>query len=392
MRTVTVDWQFPEVEDDEWATLIAQNPLQRLPPQASAWRHARAGVAIAGAIALLLALAGFRLWNEAQRGITQIEGDAVALVQAETLRQNVVEPSDQLQAAVQAVEIDRGGLMVRVVVTETNGLNYTWSFTESRFYRQSPSGWRRSDPLISFWGREATLDTANLHFTFRELDRSVVEEVAGQLDAYVGDLRGFLELPPLTPSALVKVTITPNQVTQGSTTADGGIIQPSPYVLRISTHGSEAAILFTHLRSLLLSQTMDEAASRANVRTEWRWMMESLHGWIERHSEPYLHLDEARTSSGDASRGSCPYNAFSILACMTELQTNGYWGFLTDCKTYGSDVFFGFVTSGRTSATIPKLLAAFGGHASWKSLVPVVFGIPYEELQHMMEKYEAEQG
>jgi hypothetical protein len=376
MRTVTVDWEFLEVEDDEWAAFLAQNPLQRFPLQASSWRHARIGVAIADLIALLLAVAGFRLWNEAQQGITQIEGDVVALVRAETLRQNVVGPSDQLQAAVQAVEIDRSGLMARVVVTETSGLNYIWSFTESRFYTSSPSGWRRSDPLISFWGKEATLDTANLHFTYHELDRQVVEAVADPLDAYVSDLRVFLGLPALAPTKRITVVITPEPVTRGSISADGMIQQPSPFLLRIPIRSNDESVLFTRLRSLLLVRTMDEVIARANVQAEWLPIMESLQWWLERNDVSLVKRGAGEAASSLKAPAQCASRHISMLFYLHEDVEQP-----SDAIAFDADVLFDFVMSGKTQASVPILLSAFGHHTSWESLTPEVFGVSYEELR-----------
>lgn len=376
MRTVTVDWKFLEAEDDEWAAFLAQNPLQRLPLQASGWRHARIGVAIGGLIALLVAVAGFRLWNEAQRGVTQIEGDVVALVQAETLRQNVAGSSDQLQTAVQAVEIDRSGLMARVVVTETSGLNYTWSFTESRFYIQSPSGWRRSDPLIAFWGKEATLDAANLHVVFRELDRRVVEAVAEPLDAYVGDLRDFLGLPPLTPAGRITVMVVPDRSTRGSISADGVIRQQSPVLLRIPTRSNDESVLFTRLRSLLLARTIDEAITRADVKAEWLPAVESLAGWIERNDISQTKRGAGEAASSLKTPAQCASRHISMLFNPREDVEQR-----SETIAYDADVLFDFVMSGKTQASVPKLLSAFGHHTSWESLTQEVFGISYEELR-----------
>jgi hypothetical protein len=376
MRTVTVDWEFLEADDEEWAAVIAQSPLQPLRPQTGGWRYARIGFTIAGLIALLMALAGIRLWHEAQQGIAQIEGDVVALVQAETLRQNVFESSDQMQATVHAVEIDRSGLMARVVVTETSGLNYTWSFTESRFYTQSPSGWRRSDPLISFWGREATLDTANLHVVFRELDRRVVEAVTEPLDAYVGDLRDFLGLPRLIPAERITVMIVPERSTRGSISTDGVIQQPSPFLLRIPTRSNDESVLFTRLRSLLLVQTLDEAKARADVKAEWLPAVESLAGWIERNDISQTKRGAGEAASGLKTPAQCTSRHISMLFYLHEDVEQR-----TETIAYDADVLFDLVASGKTQASVPKLLTAFGHHTSWESLTPEVFGISYEELR-----------
>lgn len=383
--SVALDWVVLEIEDDnEWLAVTSQNQPQNQPQhpsQPSGWRRAQIGVSVAVLIAVLAALAGLRLWNEAQLGIAEIEGDVQALVRVETARQNAVEQSAALQAALQAVEIDQRGLMVRVIVTETTGGTFAYSFTESRFYTRDRTGWHSSDPLISFWGDEALLDTANLHFVFHELDRRVVDEVAQPLDAYVGELRVFLGLPALTPAERITVIVAPTTSPSGSITVDGVIHQPSPLVLRVPTCSDDKSVLLTRLRSLLLSRTMGELIDTNNVGAEWLPIVESLSGWITRNGIPATNSGAGKTSNSGAMPAQCTALKHSTLFYRHEDLGSGPDVDVT--ITYDGDRLFAFVISGKTQATMPKLLSAFGHHTSWESLTQEVFGISYEELRRM---------
>lgn len=384
MRTsTTIDWDFLEVEEEEWQEII----IGHAAPECGAdrppgWRRFPNGASIAVLVTVLAVLVGCWVWGEAQRGLALLEGDVRAKVHVETLRHNQEHPSERVAAAVRSVDIKPDALMARVTVTETRGNNDVEVYTVSRFYTVDRSGLRRSPPLLSLWGKETTLDTANLHFTFHELDRQVIEIVAGPLDAYSCALREFLGLPPLAQDGRIAISVVPTLKVRGALAADGAILHPSPLLLRIPAGERNETVLLAQLRSLVLAQTLDEALDRADIKPEWRPVVSDFHWWLAQNFAMLSATEEARRPDGGDMQKTCGTCAAAVFMLENVADyTQGYSGYRSTIAREYADAFFDFLVSDGTQASIPKLLAAFGRHTTWQSLAPEVFGMSFEDLQ-----------
>lgn len=381
MRTATTArWDFLEAEEEEWQE-ITKATSPDAAPQRRGWRRVLPGFGVVVLIAALATVVGLRLWRQAETGIARIEADARTVVQLETLRANTRQPLYSDLATVESVEINASGLLVRVIVTGTYSACAPQPFVETRFYQPCPSGWCRSEPLLSFWGKEVTLDTNNLHFAFFERDRLAVESAAAPVDAYISTLRAFLGLPPLAPAARIAVTVVPTWVNPGVLAADGAMQLPSPHLLRIPTARDETALLRELLQAQVLSHTLEEAAAHFRVRDEWRVTVLYLRWWIEQNPSKLLDVEASEPISGDESYAACTPYTLALLSVDTFAD---YIPGVSEARPSIANVFFDFLVSGKTQGSAPRLLAALGRHDTWHSLAPEVFGMSSEELQRTL--------
>jgi hypothetical protein len=378
MRTAaTTRWDFLEADEEEWQEIM-QATSPDAAPHRRGWRRVLPGVVL---IAALATIVGLRLWRQAETGIARIEADARAVVQLETLRANAGQPSYSDTTTVESVEINASGLLVRVAVTATYGACAPQPAVETRFYRACASGWCRSAPLLSFWGKEATLDTDNLHFAFFERDRLAVEAAAAPVDAYTSALRAFLGLPSLAPAERITVTVVPTWVKPGAVAADGAMLLPSPHLLRIPTASDETSLLRELLQSQVLSRTLEEASTRFHVREEWRVLVLYLRWWIEQNPSNLLDGEAGETTGERASDALCTPYTLALLSVDTFAD---YIPGVSETRPRIANVFFDFLVSGKTQGSAPRLLAALGRHQTWNSLAPEVFGMSFAELQRTL--------
>src|SRR5690606_18869109 len=142
-------------EEDEWAEVTLTAAQRERQPM----RRQRLVTAFAtGALLIALAsVAGYRLWQDAEAGIAATERHIGSLVQVETMRQQPLAANHDLSTQVDDVVIKGSTAMVRVVVTETLSLGQVLPRIETRFYERCPAGWRRAEPVATFWGQSAEL-------------------------------------------------------------------------------------------------------------------------------------------------------------------------------------------------------------------------------------------
>jgi hypothetical protein len=378
MRTApSARWDFLEADEEEWQEITEATSPDAV-PQRLGWRRVLPDVVL---IAALATVVGLRLWRQAETGIARIEADARTVVQLETLRANTRQPLYSDVTTVESVEINASGLLVRVIVTGTYSACAPQSVVETRFYRRCSSGWCRSEPLLSFWGKEVTLDTNNLHFAFFERDRLAVESAAAPVDAYISTLRDFLGLPPLAPAERITVTVVPTWVNPGALAADGAMQLPSPHLLRIPTASDDSVLLRDFLRSQVLSRTLEEASARFHVREEWSVLVLYLHWWIEQNPSKLLDVEAGETTGERESYALCTPYTLALLSVDTFAD---YIPGFSEARPSIANVFFDFLVSGKTHGSVPQLLAALGRHETWNSLAPEVFGMSFEELQRTL--------
>lgn len=381
MRTATTArWDFLEAEEEEWQEITEATSPDTAPPRRG-WRRALPGFGVVVLIAALATVVGLRLWRQAETGIARIEADARTVVQLETLRANTRQPLYSDVTTVESVEINASGLLVHVVVTGTHDACAPQSFVETRFYRPCASGWCRSAPLVSFWGKTATLDTDNLHIAFFERDRLAVESTAAPVDAYISILRAFLGLPPLAPAARITVTVVPTWVNPGAFAADGAMQLPSPHLLRIPTARDETALLRELLQAQVLSRTLEEASAHFHVREEWRVLVLYLRWWIEQNPSKLLDGETGETTGEHESYAACTPYTLALLSVDTFAD---YIPSVSEAQPRIANVFFDFLVSGKTQGSVPRLLYALDRHETWNSLAPEVFGMSFEELQRTL--------
>ncbi|MEZ4729342.1 MAG: hypothetical protein R3E79_19600 [Caldilineaceae bacterium] len=95
--------------------------------------------------------------------------------------------------------VDRQGEIVRVEAVVNRPSTKWWRsspYRETRFYRETDSGWLRTLPPDSYWGPIQATETEHLRFEYRAHDAPVVEPQVARLQSVYLELCALLELPP----------------------------------------------------------------------------------------------------------------------------------------------------------------------------------------------------
>lgn len=205
-RTQTIHWQIL-LDEDAWDSDEVA-PLPEAPPT-PAGSDSRRGWVYSGSgllLCLLIAIVGLRLWMQAQAGLTAVEKGLSHTLTLE--HQAAVENDELLSTALLDSEAEFGWRVRMLEVQQQNAermldaeiVDFTLAgdralaqvqltdpqngatYRESRFYRETPQGWLRSQPSEALWGEVRTLESEHFVFTYRRLDGPAVLEAAPLLD------------------------------------------------------------------------------------------------------------------------------------------------------------------------------------------------------------------
>lgn len=266
-----VNWQVL-LDENEWNTDEAVTLPEAQSAPATPGLRSGYGVWIAGTfLALLAAVAGLRLWTQAQAGLAAVEtglGHSLAAEQRaaaesnEVLADALLDPEadlswriwllgQQRQPGEQALvaEIvdfalagDRAMAQVRLTDPESGAV-----YRENRFYRETPQGWLRSQPAPKLWGESRSLESEYFVFDYLRLDSPAVVEAAPLLDrAYAHLHREWGQALPVGVSPEEKVAI--RVVMRGGSntpwyTAGEPLTLNSPQLMRLPEGMSEGQAL-----------------------------------------------------------------------------------------------------------------------------------------------------
>jgi len=381
-----IEWEILEVEEDEWAEVTLTAASERKPRR---WQRLVTVFATAALLMALVAMTGYRLWQDAEAGIAATERHIGSLVQVETMHQQPLAATHELSTQVDDVVIKGSAAMVRVVVTETSWFGQVLPHIETRFYERCPAGWRRTEPVASFWGKPAALDTPTLHFDFYELDRPFVEAIAAPIDTYHLALRQILGLPPLRATGQITVAVVPRYVAHGEVLPDGTMVEPSPYLYFAVLQGSEkpqylAEAGTTFMRRLhlqLRERSMQERHAVYSIREVWKPLTAYLEQWLCDHAAELTALANGKPPV-DEGRFVDPTQAIATLtgetinyAHVSELQD-----YRSDIMAFNAYALFDFLVADHGPDAIPALLAAFGTQETWPAVIDEAFGMTMDEL------------
>lgn len=379
---IQLDWDVLEVEEEEWTVLTTIPADQNVGrPHHRSQRQAWLGVLTVAVVALTLLTV--RIWRKAEEGVAQIEQDLGALVQAETLAAHKHSRAALPLTGVATVRINASGAMVHVVITETLPSGKTISTRQTHFYRPASGAWRRTQPLSSFWGRAAELETKTIHFDFHELDRPYVEQVAEPLDAYNQTLRHLLGLPALAQP--ITVTIAPTYVQPGVIAPDAPIVHSSPVLYFVSDESERADKLRMSTRAILLSRSIEEASAFHHVAPTWRPLLSSLHAWLVLQGD-HLPLPQDSTEQGAAPHKGCtPYALGALLADNTDdyVFTPGYAAYRASGVSASTNAFFDCLVYCDHIDDLPALLDGMSRHQHWSTLAPATLAMSVQDVGRM---------
>lgn len=381
----TLDWKIPEIDEAQWQELV-RSEHSALKTDATRQRVLRA-IGIASLALLFIFVTCTLLNKEAQRGLTRIEQDMDALVAVEAVQHTNASGITE-HAQVAEIDLDWNGAMVRVVVTKTAESDVPVVQHETRFYTRVGSGWRRSAPLMTFWGKPATLDTERFHLEFYTLDEPVVRAAAAKAESQVIALMASLGIDPISAGERFTVEIVPaaapRRLDNGATT----IVLESPTLCTIREGESPSDRLSDQICVALGERAYDRLMGDATVLPAWKPLTGYLQQWLTKShlaaADPVLH-DAQQSTARTAEPARAPlyeltsdprrlYPGALLVASDADRRANGM-------------AFIDFVVTWRGQDGIPALLHATDHCAGWEELADEVFGVPLAEVEVYFDCY-----
>jgi hypothetical protein len=413
-RQDKLEWSILDVEQDEWERRLAdlgvaaaangfpvypaapvdQNVGIRVPRDVRRILPAVVILTLLGSLAG--GLAGYGVWHRAQAGIARLQGDVANAVKVESLHETGGQRLPAAHESVQAVEFLGGAAQATVLVTRTLAAGDLSVQPELRFYVQTPKGWRRSDPIAGFWGSTETLDTAHLHFVFGRRDRTVVEQVAPNVEAVYATLRHATGLaltgagPDLAGSGLLTIEIAPDVFTQFTQSGGGRIRLTSP-ALYPAAEQERAGILGRLLRLVLTRQLMDTAAQTRAVKLQWQPLVQGLGTWLADSDRlPFAPAGEDVTPRrpcyglrsvwqladliGDPLRYDPHSRSLQIFTLISDLD-------LQKQRAAAAAQLIDYIAGTYGIDALPRLRQGLAQYEDWEELAPAALGVSAAELE-----------
>jgi hypothetical protein len=141
---------------------------------------------------------------------------------------------------------------------------------------QTAHGWQHSRPSAAFWGEQETLDTPNLHFVYRRLDREAVAQVAPTAERLYRSLHRLVGLPDPAGNPPLTIEVVPQIEKPGLRPRTGSLRLPSPYLVFALPGQSWADVLHTMLRQALVRHVLEAALAESPPKAEWNLMVAAL--------------------------------------------------------------------------------------------------------------------
>lgn len=155
-------------------------------------------------------------------------------------------------------------------------------FRQTRFFRYSDNGWQETEPDVTLWGPERSLETPNFLFRYLQNDESTVKAIAPQIETLYTTLhRNFgLLMVPAAEKLLIEISVAQNP---GNTmlwyNVPDRIIVPSPARYRAPAQITDAKLLEQSIALALLEIVLTNASQEHAIGESWQHMLDGLLLW-----------------------------------------------------------------------------------------------------------------
>ncbi len=265
-KTVIVEWQIAE-DDREWA--FAQTATLAAPASAQHWGR-RWWAASAVALLFLLSAGGW-LRHQADAGLSKIEGELQAAVEASQWQAERDNRTDAKHTGV-IQDITKGELLPGGAHVQLLDLREEWgivqvttmqgelSYRQTRLYRRSVSSWYAAAPSAALWGAPRILETNYFIFHYYALDTEAVAEAAIKLDSFYLDLVASYPLDPASDGKR-QIWVSPEYSLMGTInrTSDAALEIASPAIYLAPAELNEGDILAQAVLLELLEVLADQS-------------------------------------------------------------------------------------------------------------------------------------
>lgn len=272
----TIEWHTVE-SDAEWERLsLPRLPDDRLATVPTSRAKSLTKQVIWGALVMFLLCVGTGVW---WRYTAQLRSQQSEMELRTMLQQKFKEfAPDDAHVVLQTLMLQDRLATAQVITEAKNGAAV---YRQTRFYRQTATGWQPTAPNTALWGPEHSLETPLFIFHFRQYDTATVIAVAPQVDALYTTLLHNVGLPipaNAAPSVIeVSVTEPPGILTwRRMPTA---LRVPSPAVYWAPREITDAELLLQSIALPLSAYVLQQAREHYTVRSAWQPLLNGLHLW-----------------------------------------------------------------------------------------------------------------
>ncbi len=408
----SLEWSVLEIDEDEWAqrtdgvgpasagdtpsthTSVPQthgNGLHNSPPSNPMERYGYLGQRLKLiAAVLLLTLVIYKIWHSAQLGVAKMQQDVANVVKLDAAKARAAQQQLAEQAAVEAVEFFDGLAVAQVVITRTWSSGQVFVQHQTQFFEQTAQGWRRTEPAAAFWGQPQVMDTPNLHFVFRRLDRAAAEQLAPGAEALYVALRRATGQSLAPDGGRLTIEIVPEQVPAHANFVNGSVRLPSPYLFDLAFGYTSEELLASLLRKTLADQMLDRQLHATALKPQWQPIVVALGMWLTDSDALPLAAPHIHTAYQTLVGSSHVSGLRQLLGCgpctdSTAKQTSNvyYPGAVAAEERQAASAInlIDFVVATYGIDVLPELLQGFGHHEDWETLIPAVLDTNAAELE-----------
>lgn len=309
-------------------------------------------------------------------------------------------PATLHEAGVGLVRVEPLGELTLAEVSgqrTVQGWHQVSPYRETRFYRETATGWRQTTPERAFWGPLIRRETAHLRFEYFTRDAESIATLMAEIDALYTGMHTRLGLP--LPSTVHKLTIEilPSRLTGRGLYRDRLQVS-SPLMAQIPIQFSATTFLTHQIVSGLLTSVISSTATGEAIGVppqdsfafRWRTMRRGLRSWLQTAliGQAWPWDQQAAELFLRTQQAHFPVTLDNIT-----------WGTevaLTDeerlmWQDAAAESVVAYVVAVYGEDRLPELLRGFYRYNDWRDLVAGTFGISPEAFEAGWNRYLAKQ-
>jgi hypothetical protein len=393
-------WDFLEIEEDEQNRRTDRLDIAAMTTGCHTYTetHAdgrthgrtRQSLVVVASVFLLLAVASYKVWLSAQKGIDRMQQDIANVVKLETIKVQVKQPQFKQEAAVETVEFLDDSALVQALITRTLPSGHMNIQRKVLFLAQTPNGWQRTEPLAAFWNEPQTLDTPSLHFIFRRRDQTAVEQLAPGAEALYAALARATGQTLAGPDGRLTVQIAAEHISPDEEFIDGHMRVTSPLLFDLSFDYTAEELLAHLVRRSIAMRMLDAALRQTAVKPQWQRMVQGMQFWLV--FSDALPLAPAAEQAGNRRLGrpNSTLQLTDLLGCHGGITLNSDRACTASLPWFSEDQqqlsaaaasLIDVIVARHGLDVMPALLQGFRRHEEWETLAPAVLGVSAADVE-----------
>lgn len=248
---------------------------------------------------------------------------------------------------------------------------------ETRFYRITTDGWRRTSPIAAFWGSRRNADAPGIRFIYREIDAEAVRDTIEALRTAhrQGDV-------PVLAGDLLTVEIVPDYVVEYQS-RDNRLILPSPKLSPHLASVSDSVPILWRLAHPVADRLADPGdAVRYRYLDSVQLLRDHLRYWLLRWQAPFPQRWEIQML--DTLRAARDDNDLIVPRAIDMFSANRRQAYLAYYETLA---MVDYLVEEYGSAKLLDLVVALDQTHSWDRAVPLALGVNIAEFERGWRAY-----